>query len=83
MVSKKKKEPNICVRVGYKNSSLEITICHHSASLVMPIGDLREGFVYPTLTLMMNSYYLLYVHVQLYIFIIVAMLHIGHLSTIG
>ena len=30
------------------------TACHHSASLVMPIGDPRDQFFY--LTLMMNSY---------------------------
>ena len=33
-----------------------ITVCHHSASLMMPIGDPRVGFFYPTLTLMMVSY---------------------------
>ena len=35
---------------------LAITVCHHAASLVMPIGDPRDGFVYPTFTLMMDSY---------------------------
>ena len=39
-----------------KNLSLTITVCHHSASLVMPIGDARDGFFYPTLTLIMDSY---------------------------
>ena len=38
--------------------SLGITVCHHSASLVMPIGDPRDGYFYPTLTLMIDSYYL-------------------------
>ena len=33
-----------------------ITVCHHSASPVMPIGDPRDGFFYPTLILMMYSY---------------------------
>ena len=28
----------------------------HSASLVVPNGDPPEGFSYPTLTLMMDSY---------------------------
>ena len=39
-----------------KNPSLAITVFHHSASPVMPIGDARDGFFYPTLTLMMDSY---------------------------
>ena len=33
-----------------------ITVCHHLASLVMPIGDPQDIFFYPTLTLMMDSY---------------------------
>ena len=33
-----------------------ITICHHSASLVMAIGDPWDGLFYPTLTLMIDSY---------------------------
>ena len=33
-----------------------ITVCHHSASLVIPNGDPRDGFFYPTLTLMKDSY---------------------------
>ena len=40
--------------VGQKNPSLEITVCHHSASLVMPKGDPRDGFS-TTLTLMIES----------------------------
>ena len=39
-----------------KNPSLAITVYHHSASLAMPIGDPRDGFFYPTRTLMMDSY---------------------------
>ena len=41
---------------GIENLSLVITTCHHSASLVMPIGDPRDGFFYPTLTFMRDSY---------------------------
>ena len=50
------KESIICVRVGYKNLSLGITVCHHSASLVMANGDPREEFFYPTLILTIDSY---------------------------
>ena len=38
-----------------KNPSLAITVCHHSASLVMPIGDPLDGFFYSTLKLTMGS----------------------------
>ena len=48
------KESIIRVRVGLKNPSLGITVCHRSASLVMPITDPRDGFFYPTLTLMID-----------------------------
>ena len=41
---------------GIENPSLGITICHHSASLMMPNSDPHNRF-YPTLTLM-NSYIL-------------------------
>ena len=34
-----------------KNPSLTITVCHQTASVVMPIGDLRDGSFYPILTL--------------------------------
>ena len=44
------------MRVGKKNPPLGITVCHHSASLVMPNGDTRDRFFYPTLTLIINSY---------------------------
>ena len=40
--------------------SLAITVCHPSASLVMPFGDPRDGYFYPTLTLMMDSYILVH-----------------------
>ena len=53
---KQEKESIIRVRVGYINPSLKITVCHHSASLVMSNGDPRDGFFYPTLTLMIYSY---------------------------
>ena len=43
-------------RVGQKNLSLGITICHHSASLVMPKGDPWDGFSFPIHTLVMYSY---------------------------
>ena len=39
--------------MGKKNPSLVITLCHHSASLVMPNGDPRNGFFSPALT---NNY---------------------------
>ena len=55
MVSKKK---NHSCEYGMENLSLLITVCHHSASLVMPIGDPRAGLFYPTLILMMDSYIL-------------------------
>ena len=51
------KNNNPFVRVDLKkNTSLGITVCHHSASLVMPNGDPRHGVFYPTLTLMIDSY---------------------------
>ena len=52
------KESIIRMRVGQKNLSLGIPVCHHSASLVMPNGDPGDGFFYPTLTLMIDSYIL-------------------------
>ena len=50
------KEFIICVRKEYKNLSLTINVCHQLASLVMPIGDPRDGFFYPIFTLMIDSY---------------------------
>ena len=45
------------MRVGSKkNLSLGITVCHHSASLVMQNGDPRDGFFYPTLTFIIDSH---------------------------
>ena len=44
------------VRVGYKNSSLGITVCHHLASLVMTNSDPLDGFFYPTLTRIVDSF---------------------------
>ena len=44
------------MRVGEKNPSLGITVCHHSASLVMPNGDPQDRCFSPTLTLMVDSY---------------------------
>ena len=57
----------IRVRVGKKNPSLGITVCHHSASLMMPNGDPRDRFFYPTLTLMIDSYSLHIVHYFIYV----------------
>ena len=42
------------MRAGWKNPPSPITDCHHSASLVVPFGDPRDGFFY--LTLMMDTY---------------------------
>ena len=42
------------MRMGWKNLSLRITVCHHLARL----SDLRDEFSYPSLTLMMDSYIL-------------------------
>ena len=53
MVSKKKNP--LFVWMGLKNQSLVFTVWHHKASLVMPNGDPRDGFIYPTLTHMMDS----------------------------
>ena len=39
-----------------KTTSLTITICHHSTSLVMAIGDPRDGFFYRILSLIIDSY---------------------------
>ena len=49
---KQGKESLICVEVGYKNLSLEITDCLRSASLMKTNGDHRNVFFNPTLTLM-------------------------------
>ena len=42
--AEQEKESIICVRMGKKNLSLAITICHHSESLVMPNGDPLDRF---------------------------------------
>ena len=39
-----------------KNPSLGITVRHHLASLAKLNGDPGDGFFYPTLTLMTDSY---------------------------
>ena len=46
------------MKMGYKNLSFVITICHDSANLEMPNGDPRDGFFDPSLTLMIDSYIL-------------------------
>ena len=59
LVMIKKKDSIICVQMEYKkNLSLAITLCHQSASLVMLISDPWDGFFYPTLTRMIDSYML-------------------------
>ena len=40
------KESIMGVRGRLKNPSLAITVWHHSASLVMPDSDPRDGFLY-------------------------------------
>ena len=52
------KESIPCVKVGWKNLFLTITVCHHSASLMTPNGDPWEGFFYHNLSLMIDSYIL-------------------------
>ena len=48
------------VRVGKKNPLLGTSICHRSASLLMPNVDPGDEFLYPTIALMiMDSYILL------------------------
>ena len=56
MMSKKK--IHFRVRMGSKNPSLAITACFHSASPMVAIGDPRDGFFDPTLTLMIDSYHI-------------------------
>ena len=43
---------------GIENMSLRITVCHHSASLVMPNDDPRDGFFYPILILILLNYFI-------------------------
>ena len=56
LVVRQVKESIICFRMEQKNLSLPITVCHHLASLQLPIGDPGDGFFYPTLTRVMDSY---------------------------
>ena len=44
-------DSSIYVRMESKNAALVITVCHHSASLVMPNSDPQDVFFNPTLTL--------------------------------
>ena len=55
---KQGKESLICVEVGYKNLSLEITVCLRSASLTKPNGDHWYVFFNPTLKLVIDPYIL-------------------------
>ena len=41
------KEFIIRVRMGWENPSIAITVCHHSARLVMPNSDPQDGFFCP------------------------------------
>ena len=54
----KKKNLIILVRIGQKNPSLSITesVCHLSASRVMPNGESRDGYFYPTFSLVIDSF---------------------------
>ena len=52
------REKESIIRIRYKNLSLAITDCHHSARLMMPIGEPWDGFFYPTLILPIDSYIL-------------------------
>ena len=42
--------------MGLKNPPLVITVYHYLARFVLPIGDPRDGFFFPTLKLIMDSY---------------------------
>ena len=44
LIVSEKRESIICVRMGCKNSSLDITISYHSANPVMPNGDPQNYF---------------------------------------
>ena len=51
------------VRGRYKTPSLAITVWHHSASLVMPDSDHRDGFFYLDLPLTrMIDPYIIIIH---------------------
>ena len=52
---KQEKESIIRVTMGMKNPSLAITECHHSARFVMQIGDPMDKYLYPCLTLMIDT----------------------------
>ena len=39
-----------------EKSVLLVTVCHHSASLVMPNGDPQDGLFYHTLTRIIDSF---------------------------
>ena len=50
------KEPIMCVRGRQNIPSLAIIVWHHSASLLMPDSDPRDGFFYLPLTPMLDPY---------------------------
>ena len=58
VIQKREKESIIRARIGKKNPSLVITVWHRWASLVMPNGDPQDRFFYPTLTLVIDFYFL-------------------------
>ena len=55
MVSKKE-DPSFVWGWDSKGLSLAITVCRHSASFLVPIGDLQDGFFYLALTLIIDFY---------------------------
>ena len=72
------KEPIIRLRVGKKNLSLRIAVCHHSASLVVLNVDPWDGFFHPTLTLIIDYYITYCCHVDVSVlFLILIMLTVG------
>ena len=44
--------------MGFKKLSLGITVCHHSASLVMQNVDFWDRFLYHTVTFLIDTYIL-------------------------
>ena len=56
------KESVMVVRFELKITSLEISVRHHSASLVMPSSYPRDGIFNPNLTTVKDSYNLVHVY---------------------
>ena len=55
---------------GIENPSLKLTICHHSASILMPIGDSLNRLFYPTLTPIIDSYVVTYESMHMHLGIV-------------